>query len=284
MKKTKKFKNSNFVVHSESVALLDALYKEALSLGWGDDKLWNAEWRRDNYRFLKFHRDLNVYFHNHDCGCIIYNLPKDWDKVIKLISEEEEEECNVKINDWVKHNVTGVKYCVDLIQRDGWCNGDVPGNGWHYSQLTILTPEETKEHLLELAAQKGFVDGVTFLGCLGADKDIPITIGKDGDLVVKKLTSKGWGIHCKNSWLCFPGICMWGKVVELPKVTYRMGQRFRCLWSEYILARVTSCEMVLVNIKTGNILHDKTKVKDFQEVTEEEMNRLTGDNKFELIK
>lgn len=90
----KQFKNNNFVVHSNSIPLLNAFYQLALEMGRKDDVLWNKS-RKVNYTYLWFSDDFDMQFHNHNCSDAtreLYNLPQDWDKALALASEVVEPE------------------------------------------------------------------------------------------------------------------------------------------------------------------------------------------------
>jgi hypothetical protein len=43
-----------------------------------------------------------------------------------------------EVGDMVYHRVSGT-YTITRIQGDGWCSGAIPGGGWHYSKLSLVT-------------------------------------------------------------------------------------------------------------------------------------------------
>lgn len=158
-----KFK-ADIVVASTSKALLVQLYEEAKKLGWEEDKSYNSIFHpnaKPGVYVLKFRND-EISFHNHPCSGITHNLPADWDSVLKCISEKNPVKKSFNIGDWVikENGKDNTPYKVESIDKDGWCIGDTPGNGWSSQILRLATEGEVKQHLIEKAKQLGFIDNL----------------------------------------------------------------------------------------------------------------------------
>jgi len=90
-----------FVVHSENKNLLLALYQEVLALGRTESDDWNKWYKdKDTFTYLLFYKSGLIEFHNHDCGVQILELPKDWNRAIEMM-QEEEDKSPIKIGDYL---------------------------------------------------------------------------------------------------------------------------------------------------------------------------------------
>jgi len=139
----KRFKNS-FGVQSDSVPLLEAFIKEVEALGWKHQVsgaslsvsrrlYFNANSKDDTLA-------IGCYWvcTMHGFETIVIDLPEGWDKALTLASEVEEVN-PFKVGDWVTHKELKVTYQITEFDKDGWCIGNVDGNGWKYTQLKKAT-------------------------------------------------------------------------------------------------------------------------------------------------
>lgn len=287
----KKFKNDICVRGSS--ALCKAFASELKTIGY----TFNAE--QDNPICIVTYggKSTNLLAHwNTSLGVnpIQLVLPQDWDKALALASEVVEPEVikpvitkpksEFNIGNWVINKKTSAVYKIEEIDKDGWCNSkQTPGGGWSPTQLRLATNEEIKQQLIKLARDRGFVDGVTFKGCNGGDKNVPIKIGVDYQ--INAMLGNNEGVFCGNSWILHKS--KWGTIVEEVKtITYTTGQRFEDMSdsSEYILAHCGDLQVALINLKNGNLYSDKIKVKSLSKITEKEFEEICGGDDFKLIK
>ena len=74
-----------------------------------------------------------------------FELPKDWNVAVAYAKEYFKKESPFKIGDWVINEEQGIPYQIKEIDKDGWCNGEVDGDGWNPIKLRKATPEEIEK-------------------------------------------------------------------------------------------------------------------------------------------
>jgi hypothetical protein len=114
--------------------------------------------------------DLYNYFTYHSCTQgreLILTLPRDWDKLIKLVEGKKEFE-KLEINKWYKSppNVfikhLGDNRCLGIDAKKNWREGmEIPNN--EVSHYTLATHEEIKHRLTKEAEKRGFKIGTKYL-------------------------------------------------------------------------------------------------------------------------
>ena len=76
---------------------------------------------------------------------LMFELPKDWNVAVAYAKEYFKKESPFKIGDWVINEEQGIPYQIKEIDKDGWCNGEVDGDGWNPIKLRKATPEEIEK-------------------------------------------------------------------------------------------------------------------------------------------
>lgn len=70
-----------------------------------------------------------------------------------------------------------------------------------------------------------------------------------------------------------------------PVVSHKMGQRYKATTTkeEYILARCKPNILCLIGLQSGNRWEDPMNVKNCNDISQEEFDKITGGESFELI-
>ena len=74
-----------------------------------------------------------------------FELPKDWNVAVAYAKEYFKKESPFKIGDWVINEEQGIPYQIKEIDKDGWCYGEVDGDGRNPIKLRKATPEEIEK-------------------------------------------------------------------------------------------------------------------------------------------